>query len=372
LSLFELIFFIFVTIFTGLTFLVSLYNFLKAPILGKNLITKNSHKFQPLVSILIPARNEEENILDCLKKCSLQDYKNIEILVLDDNSYDNTCAIIEEESLKDRRIKLINGAALPSGWLGKNWACHQLSQEAKGEFYLFIDADVQISIQSVSLALGSVENHNFAMFSIFPTQILNNFGAAIVIPIMNWLLLNFLPLKMIYLSKSPRFVAANGQFIFIKRSVYLEVNGHSGIRNLVVEDMELARSVKKSGNILMTGLGGEVVTCKMYPNFRSSIKGFTKNFYPGFGISSISFLLLITIFLAVYFLPFILIIFNAYWLVNLSFILISKLLISAISRSKPIIEVLGHPIQMLVMFYTGIRSVIFSKLGLIEWKDRVL
>lgn len=368
----EMILLTVVSVFSFITMVVALYNYFTAPIPGKNLHEVIPPNEQPLVSILIPARNEEKNIANCVTACLAQNYTNIEVLVLDDNSEDRTSFIVKTLAKGDSRVRLIKGAPLATGWLGKNRACHQLSQVAKGEYLLFLDADVVIKPAAVGIALSSMKNHRLSMFSIFPTQILSGPGAALVIPVMNWLLLNFLPLRQVYKGKSPSLVAANGQFIMFKRDAYSSIGGHVAVKNKVVEDMELARLVKLRGGTLMTALGGDVVECRMYSDLASSIKGFTKNFYPGFAMPAFLFFFMITFFLLVYLLPFILIFFHPEWFIPVVFVIISKIFISLLSRSYLSVEIFGHPVQMIIMYITGMRSIYFSKSGKLEWKGRTL
>lgn len=368
----ELILLTVVSVFSFITMVVALYNYLTAPIPGKNLYEEIPPNEQPLVSILIPARNEEKNIANCVTGCLAQNYTNIEVLVLDDNSDDRTSLIVKTLAKGNSRVRLIQGDPLATGWLGKNWACHQLSQAAKGGYFLFVDADVVMKPTAVGIALSAMKNHRLSMFSIFPTQILSGSGAALVIPVMNWLLLNFLPLRQVYKGRSPSLVAANGQFIMFERKEYSSNGGHVAVKNKVVEDMGLARAVKLRGGKLMTALGGEVVECRMYSDLASSIKGFTKNFYPGFAMPAFLFFLMINFLLLVYLLPFILMFFNPVWLIPAVFVTFSKLFISLLSRSYLSVEIFGHPVQMIIMYITGMRSIYFSKSRKLEWKGRTL
>lgn len=368
---FELIPVVIITFAALVTFLVSLYNFFTAPIVGKGAFLGETEP-QPKVSILIPARNEENNIGNCLESCITQDYLNLEIIVLDDHSEDRTAQVVMSKTLTDLRVRLLIGKELPSGWLGKNWACNQMAGVATGEYLLFIDADVTLGKEVVSRVISTVKSNNIGMFSVFPTQILTGFGATIVIPIMNWLLLNFLPLRQVFQSDSPKFVAANGQFILFSKETYQKTGGHAAVKGMVVEDMELARRVKRSGVKLMTALGGDLVKCKMYSGFGESIKGFTKNFYPGFGISGITFIMMITSFLVIYLLPFLFVFFNLFWLPAVILILFSKILISLISRSNLMVEIITHPFQVVILYITGLKSVYLAKTGRLEWKGRIL
>jgi chlorobactene glucosyltransferase len=190
-------------------------------------ISKHSDD-QKLVSVLIPARNEEKNIEKCIKGVLSQDYQNKEIIVLDDCSTDKTYQIAF--AFSDKNIKVITGAPLPQNWLGKNWACNQLAQEANGEYLLFIDADVELKPEVISSAVFELEKSNAALISIFPTQIIKSFGEHFIVPLMNWLLLTFLPLKLVYASSSKSFVAANGQFMLWRKSDYFKLGKHQVVK----------------------------------------------------------------------------------------------------------------------------------------------
>jgi cellulose synthase/poly-beta-1,6-N-acetylglucosamine synthase-like glycosyltransferase len=226
---FELIPVVIITIAALVTFLVTLYNFFYAPIVGRGAFLQEAEPLSK-VSILIPARNEENNIGNCLESCLNQDYTNLEIIVLDDHSEDRTAEVVMAKTLVDPRVRLLKGKELPPGWLGKNWACHQMGGIATGEYLLFIDADVTLGKGAVSRVVSTVKSNKIGMFSVFPTQILSGTGATIVIPVMNWLLLNFLPLRQVFQSDSPKFVAANGQFILFSKETYQKTGGHATVK----------------------------------------------------------------------------------------------------------------------------------------------
>ncbi len=137
---------------------------------SKFILPLKMQKKGPLVSVLIPARDEEKNIGRCLRSLSKQDYNNIEILVLDDDSSDGTGRIIEKFSKKDTRIRLIQGRSLDRGWKGKSYACHQLSREAAGEYYVFTDADTLHFPNSVSSALGALDIRSLMFYQYFQNR----------------------------------------------------------------------------------------------------------------------------------------------------------------------------------------------------------
>jgi chlorobactene glucosyltransferase len=325
---------------------------------------------QSFVSVLIPARNEEKNIEKCIKGMLIQDYENKEIIVLDDNSTDNTYRLAS--SFSTSNVKVLKGKALPTDWLGKNWACHQLAQETKGEYLLFVDADVEVTPEVISSAVCELEKSNVALLSIFPTQIIKSFGEYLIVPLMNWLLLTFLPLRFVYSCSSKAFVAANGQFMLWKKDGYFKISGHEKVKNKVVEDMELARLAKQNKLKVKTMLGGKLVFCRMYESFNQAYNGFTKNFFAGFLLRPFSFLVIIMFLLIAFVLPFLFLMPPVYSFILIAFILITRISVSIVSNQNLFINVLLHPVQMLFMFWIGINSLIKFKTKKIVWKQRKL
>lgn len=344
--------------------LTAVYNYFTAPRLSANKCGGD----MPSVSILIPARNEEENIEKCINSILKQSYKNFEIIVLDDNSEDATARLVE--NFRTKNVNLINGKSLPQNWLGKNWACFQLSKAAKGEILLFIDADVQLEREAVESAVTELLKTKSEMLSVFPTQIISSFGEYLIVPLMNWLLLNFLPMRFIYSSKNKSFTAANGQFILIRKKIYQLIGGHESLKNKIVEDMELARKLKVRGFRIITLLGAELVYCRMYKDFKTSFLGFSKNFYFGFNNSAAAFIMLLLFIEIIFLLPLFLLFAGVQFLIPVLIIFLSRLLVAALSRQNIIASVILHPIQMFMLFIIGISSVFQSVFGGSEWKGR--
>jgi glycosyltransferase involved in cell wall biosynthesis len=178
-----------VFIFTFIQFLVALSNMLFQPPLS---VCRSN----PLVSILVPARNEEKNIATLISCLIKQDYQNIEILIFDDMSTDNTAELIKNAAKLDNRIKYFSSGSLPEGWLGKNFACHTLSEMARGKYFLFLDADVIIGDQVIENSLASLERDTLGLLSCFPVQVMYTMAEKIAVPNMNYILLSLLPLVL--------------------------------------------------------------------------------------------------------------------------------------------------------------------------------
>ena len=344
---------------------IILYNFFTAPRL-KNENYKSEEK--PLISILIPARNEEKNIAECLNSVLNQTYKNYEVIVLDDNSVDNTKLIVKK--YLNEKVKLIEGAELPTGWLGKNWACYQLSKTANGKLFLFLDADVRLHVNTVNAAVNVFYKYKLKMLSVFPVQKISSFGEYLIVPLLNWLLLTFLPLRKVYTSKRKSFSAAIGQFIIIDKNTYNEIGGHKSVKNKIVEDLEIARNLKSRGYKIMSVLGSGFVECRMYENFTEAFKGFSKNFYPAFNSNILNFLLLVLFLIVTFLSPFILVFYELKFLFPVILILLGRIMIAQMSEQSKTLNVVLHPLQMLVMIVTAINSVLWTLNKRSEWKGR--
>ncbi|MBO6795456.1 MAG: glycosyltransferase [Balneolaceae bacterium] len=244
------------------------------------------------VSICIPARNEEANIGRCVESVLAQTYPNVEVLVLDDQSEDRTPEILKELSDSDSRLKVLSGTPKPDDWLGKPWACHQISKAATGDILVFLDADVWIEPKTISKAVQALNFQD--SITIWPQQKVESFWENIIVPTVYFSLLTLLP--SVYVHRSPRwmpkflqpflnpkFVAACGQFIAFNKSAYEQLGGHERVQNQVVEDMELARALKNSGLSIRMYNGIDAVYCRMYTSYREIWSGFQKNFLAGFG-----------------------------------------------------------------------------------------
>jgi len=282
----EIIAYLIVT-FTTIQLIVSFINLIYIKFSLLPLYERLKSKSTPLVSILIPARNEEKNIGSILDSIIKQNYSYIEIIVLDDQSTDNTKKIVKEYLVKEPRIKLIESTDLPENWLGKNFACHTLSTIANGDYLLFVDADVNIEKDLISRLIALSEKYNLGLISIFPHQKMFTLSEKITVPIIYYILLSLLPLILVRISKYSSISAANGQLMLFKTDIYKKFNLHYLFRNSPVEDIDIARFLKKNYIKIMCITGIKEVTCRMYDSFKNAINGFSKNIIRILGNNSI-------------------------------------------------------------------------------------
>ena len=234
----------------------------------------------PLISVCIPARNEERNIRACAEGILNQDYPNFEVIVLDDRSADSTPNILEDIGSRDSRLRLINGSDLPEGWAGKPYALYQASSYARGEWLCFIDADTFLEPETLSSCYIKAIETGADMFTIMTFQVLGSFWEKTVMPlVMTALSVGFSPRKVN--DPNTKDAIANGQFIMIKRSVYDAIGGHESVKDQIVEDKAISEQVKWNGHRLIVADGMKVAKTRMYTSLPEMWEGWTKNIYLG-------------------------------------------------------------------------------------------
>lgn len=256
-----------------------------ANLLWGRLPSKCRHDKTPMISVLIPARNEVENIGNLLDDLRNQAYTNMEILVFDDESTDGTAAKVRTKTELDNRIRLISSDGLKSGWIGKNYGCHTLAQQATGGYYLFLDADVRIKGDGISNAVRYANRNNLGLLSVFPKQIMYSSGEWASVPVMNYILLTLLPLTLVKNSHFAALSAANGQFMLFNAPVYKTFSPHSVYRNNRVEDIAISRYLKRNMIRIASTVGDGTIRCRMYNSFAESVTGFSRNIAAYFGNS---------------------------------------------------------------------------------------
>jgi chlorobactene glucosyltransferase len=234
----------------------------------------------PLISICIPARNEEKNIRKCVQSALGQDYPNLEVIVLDDRSTDATSSILSEIASRDSRLRVLRGIDLPAGWAGKPHALYQASKSARGEWLCFVDADTTLSPQTISSCYAKAIETNADLFTIMNEQIMGTFWEKVIMPlVMTALSVGFSPRKVN--DPKTRDAVANGQFILIKRKIYDAIGGHERVKNQIVEDKAIAEQVKWNGYRLIVADGRQFVSTRMYTSLPEMWEGWTKNIYLG-------------------------------------------------------------------------------------------
>ncbi len=233
----------------------------------------------PSVSILVPVRNEEKNIRRLLQSLLKQDYPDFEIIVLDDGSTDRTWAIVSELAARNPRLRAVQSEKLPPGWTGKNWACYQLSQLAKGELFLFTDADTVHSSVALRQAVASARRHQSGLLSALPRFEARTWSEKLYMPLIPWAFISLLPFFWVNSRRGRQVPAVLGPFLLLPRQVYAECGGHQAIRNNLVDDISLARQVIRHGERTTLIDGSHFFRIRFYTCFRDLWTGFSKNSY---------------------------------------------------------------------------------------------
>lgn len=242
---------------------------------------RSQHSTAPLVSILVPAKDEEKGIADCLHSLLANSDAPSEILVADDRSQDRTAAIVEEIAQRDSRLRLVRITDLPDGWTGKCNALEQLQRHAKGEWLLFVDADTKHDPVCVSVALQDAITSGADMLSLMPALDSRSFWEHTVQPFAGMCLMILYPLPQVNDPSRKDMGFANGQFILVRRSAYEAIGRHASVRDKFVEDIHLGKKIREKDLSLRVAMAPDLFGVRMYSSLREIIRGWTRILYSG-------------------------------------------------------------------------------------------
>ncbi len=237
----------------------------------------------PRVSVCIPARDEETNIEACVRSVLDGDYANVEVVVYDDDSTDETPAILARLAEEDARVVRAPHAPLPAAWVGKQHACHQAARAATGEWLLFTDADVRFSPSMVRRTLAEAGALGADMVSTFPRQITKTLPEKLVVPMIFFILFSYLPFPRMRSTPDPSASAGCGQFLFVRTEAYTTIGGHESWKDSMHDGIKMPRTLRKAGYRTDLFDGTDLCSCRMYHGFSSTWRGFAKNAYEGLG-----------------------------------------------------------------------------------------
>lgn len=236
---------------------------------------------EPLVSVIIPARNEAPNIERTVRAFLAQTYPRLEIIVVNDRSTDETGAILR--GIDDPRLRVIDGDEPPAGWLGKPWALHQGRGLATGEMLLFVDADVLYAPPAVGAAVAHMQLRSPALVALLPHFEMRGFGENAAMPMLAMFCFTFMPTWMSNRTRFAALAIGGGTGNLVTREAYDRAGGHEALRDSVVDDVALARLVRRSGGRTEVAVADELVSVRMYRGLREVVEGFTKNSFAVFG-----------------------------------------------------------------------------------------
>ncbi|HTK10448.1 MAG TPA: glycosyltransferase [Ktedonobacteraceae bacterium] len=252
----------------------------------------------PVVSLLVPARNEEAHIATCVYSLIGQRYERLEVLVLDDRSSDATAAIVqciidELAPTQKGRLRLLRGEPLPANWVGKNFACHQLSQHARGEYLFFTDADTVHAPETVRAVIDCMRRLDVDLLTAQSEYGLKGIGERLIMPLLCFRVFTLLPLTLMRRCPMPILAAGNGPLLCFRRLAYAAAGGHEAIKGRILEDVSLARAVKAAGYRIAFVDAFDMIYCHMYTSFANTWTGFSKTFFAFYDYSLLAALLII-------------------------------------------------------------------------------
>jgi hypothetical protein len=237
---------------------------------------RNSHITHP-ISVLIPARNEEKNIRATLAAVLASRGAEFEVIVLDDHSTDDTAGIVSEFATRDPRVRLESAPPLPAGWCGKQHACHVLARLARHPLLVFIDADVRLAPEALARMGDFMNRSGIALASGVPRQELGTFSERLLLPLIHFILLGYLPMPLMRWTKLAGFSAGCGQLFIARRDAYFAAGGHAAIRTTLHDGVKLPRLFRRAGFATDLFDPTDLATCRMYHTNADTWRGLGKN-----------------------------------------------------------------------------------------------
>ena len=314
----------------------------------------------PLVSLLIPARNEEQNIVaavgSALAAAPASLAAQVRVIVADDHSTDRTADLVASLATRDPRVSILSVPQLPAGWNGKQHACYTLAQAANTELLLFVDADVRLEPESIPRMVAELNRSGASLISGVPRQICGSWLEQLLIPLIHFVLLAYLPMRRMRQSLSPAYAAGCGQLFLCRARDYKLAGGHAAIRRSMHDGITLPRVFRLSG--LKTDLfdATDIAHCRMYAGARQVLEGLAKNAIEGLAKPSrIGIFTTLFVVGQILPLPLAIISFLQHSWVAFSLALIASVLaylprLLAIGRFRqPICSAIAHPFGLLVL-----------------------
>ena len=231
----------------------------------------------PPVSVLIPARDEESNICNATSRVLSNASRDLELIVVDDHSQDRTAELVERVTAQDSRVRLLRAPRLPDDWGGKPHSCFTGAANAGGDYLVFVDADVALEPDAIERIVAFMDRTQSHLASGIPRQVTLSLTEKLVVPLIHFILLGFLPMMGMRWTRRPAFAAGCGQLFIARRTAYEETGGHQAIKASRHDGLELPRAFRKVG--LKTELfdATDLASCRMYSNAIEVWNGFAKN-----------------------------------------------------------------------------------------------
>jgi chlorobactene glucosyltransferase len=341
--LFYLIFF-----FLILRFAVTLFNFISNPKL-----TSSAKRYHALVSILIQRESPGHDLTQLLESILKQDYQDFEVIILDNAPGIKT---YPEVFKNDGRFRIVTSKQTPQGWLQDNFAFYQLASQAKGEYFLFLMEDTIIANGLINNAVHRMKMNKLTLLSLFPDQRMLSFGERIVVPLMHFMLLSLLPMRLVRLSGNPVFAASSEHFMLFDAGNYRQHQWHDKVKNKTAQPIEIMKLIKRRGYSAEVLLANGYISSRMYKNFNEASHGFGKILLGGFKNNAAG----LVIYLLFVILGPIYIWYYLNWgllFFAIALIILGKIMISLSSRQNTFLNIILHPLQILSLLFISILSI---------------
>lgn len=329
----------------------------------------------PRVSVLIPARDEADNLRRLLPVLRASVYGDWEIVILDDGSADGTAAVIDEHASADPRITAMEGGDPPPGWNGKNWACHQLAERASGEVLLFCDADVLPAPEAVARTAAALSTGGVDVLTALPRHERGGWFEQAVIPLVTRVpIAALLPLPLVPWTRAVSLSVGNGQWFAWRREAYRRVGGHARVRSDALEDVRLARLAKAEGLRLIAYVATRDLVVRMYRDRPATWDGFARNLYLLAGGRPWTLALGMTLLVTAGLGPLLLALAPGLWpgvLVPLAELAAIRLLAGVLMADSPW-GIALHPVGVLAITALAVASWRRHSRGTVAWKRRSL
>jgi glycosyltransferase involved in cell wall biosynthesis len=311
---------------------------------------------EPLVSVIIPARDEAHIIERTVRAFLAQTYANLEVIVINDRSTDGTGDIVR--SIRDDRLTVIDGVEPPAGWLGKPWALHQGSSVAHGELLLFVDADLIYAPQALAAAVAYLQARNVALLSLFPFLEMRGFGEYASMPMMPMVFHTFMPTWISNRTRFARLAIGGGTGNLVVREVYGVSGGHEALRDAVVDDIALARLVRRHGGRTEIARAEDLVSLRMYHGLSEVVNGFTKNTFSALGRNYIAGFLVVAGCVIFHILPYVLALTgDRVSIATIIIISLTRVILFRALRHRLDAAIFLHPVMAAIWTWIFVRSI---------------
>jgi chlorobactene glucosyltransferase len=335
-------------------------------------LTPRHPRRSPLLSVIIPARDEERDIERTVRAMLAQDYAPLEIMVVNDRSTDATGAILERLAREDARVVVVEGEEPPSGWLGKPHALHLGSRRARGELLLFVDADVVYEPGAIAAAVAYLEERDLPMLALVPHMEMRGFWEHVIMPNLAVFLFTFLPVWLGNRTRIPLLAVGGGPGNLVRRDDYEALGGHDVLKDAVIDDVAVARLFRRGGRRTEAVRADNYVSVRMYRGLREIIDGFTKNAFAVGGRSYVVAIFAIVATAVVHLLPFVLACTgDLIAIATVVLITLTRVVLFVALRYRLDNALFGHPLMVVMWLYILARSTWFTGIRRrVSWRGR--